>query len=251
MKVYGLIGNPLGHSFSKDFFEEKFLKEHYGDCVYYNFQLQDINELPSLIRDIPGLSGLNVTSPFKTRIIPFLDETDAEATIIGAVNCIKFNKIDGKTVLTGLNTDHKAFEITIKPLIGQEIKKALILGTGGASRAVAHALQKLGITPQFVSRIKSDTVLTYPEIHEGLLREHLLVINATPSGMAGFPDEVPEIPYELLTPGHVLYDLVYNPPLTRFLEKGLKAGCIIKNGDEMLRLQAELSWDIWNSPPER
>lgn len=241
MKTYGLIGFPLTHSFSVEYFAGKFRKEGLTDSVYKNFPLQSIEELTSLLRS-ENLSGLNVTIPYKESVIEYLDEMEETAQLIGAVNCIKIQ--NGK--LTGYNTDVYAFRETLKSWLNGQIPDALILGTGGSSKAVSFALNQLGINYCFVSRRKKAEWLTYHELSEAMVMAHKLIINTTPIGM--FPDSegAPAIPYEAIGKGHFLYDLIYNPPQTKFLLNGGNNGAGIKNGLEMLYLQAEKNWAIWN-----
>lgn len=246
MRLFGLIGNPLEHSFSKTYFDHKFIAEKLEGCRYELFQLSDVRLIMQLPANFPELEGLNITIPFKRTVIPLLDAMDAIASGIGAVNCIKISRENEKTLLTGYNTDAPAFLKTLLPLLDSRHHKALILGTGGSALAVRHALLQLGIATQFVSRTNDRRCLTYQDLTEEIIQEHLLIINATPQGM--FPDveTCPDIPYKHLTSKHLLYDLVYNPGLTEFLRKGKLKGATVKNGLEMLHLQAELSWKIWN-----
>ncbi len=246
MKKYGLIGYPLGHSFSKNFFNEKFHSENI-DAEYTNFEIPTINDFPKVIVANPTLSGLNVTSPYKEKVISFLDEVDKDAAAIGAVNVIKFERNKGKLKLVGYNSDVMGFTRSIEPLLESYHTKALILGTGGASKAVSHGLKKLGLSTLFVSRNKqNDQTITYKELTPGLMDEYKVIINCTPVGMYPKADLCPEIPYELLTPRHLLYDLLYNPDTTLFMKKGSEHGAVVKNGLEMLLLQAFGSWEIWN-----
>lgn len=246
MKTYGLIGHPLGHSFSRSFFNQKFETERI-DAEYVNFDIADIKELKNVLRENPALCGLNVTLPYKTQVIPLLDELDKDAKLIGAVNVVKFMKgLFGKLKLKGYNSDIIGFKDSIKPLIKETHKKALILGTGGASKAVYHGLQQLSIEPLYVSRTKKEGCITYEEITPEIMAEYTVIVNATPLGMAPDVDMAPDIPYDLLSPAHLLYDLLYNPDETLFMRKGEKRGATVKNGLEMLLLQAFASWRIWN-----
>lgn len=259
MKKYGLIGYPLTHSFSKKFFTEKFLKEGLDACQYELYPLPNISDLPDLINSIPDLCGLNVTVPHKIGVMYYLDKIDPAAKKIDAVNCIKIvnhqpveaffsGELSSMQVkLEGYNTDAYAFEESLKPLLKKHHNKALILGTGGASRAVAYVLKKLGIPFKKVSRRNIGKQLSYKKLDEDILNDHLLIINTSPVGTAPDIHECPEIPYEFLTNKHLLYDLVYNPAETEFLKRGKAKGASIKNGLEMLHLQAEKSWEIWNS----
>lgn len=262
MTEYGLIGYPLGHSFSQRFFREKFTRENI-DADYLNFETEDISALRSVIAQHPTLCGLNVTIPHKQAVMHMLDEIDIDAAAIGAVNTIFISPQTQK--LIGFNTDHIGFSESIKPLLKPCHEKALVLGTGGASKAIVFALQRLGITPTYVSRSISQSSLhdkaatseqctisrmTYADITPEVMAEHKLIINCTPLGMYPKTDVAPEIPYRSLTSDHLLYDLVYNPPITRFMALGRKQGAVVKNGQEMLERQAIASYNIWthNSP---
>ncbi|RTL59174.1 MAG: shikimate dehydrogenase [Sphingobacteriales bacterium] len=242
MKVYGLIGYPLSHSFSKKYFTEKFQRETITDCVYENFPLENIEQLKEVLAN-PGLQGLNVTIPYKEQVIPFLNEQNDVVKATGACNCIKIEKGKRK----GFNTDVVGFEKSLKQFLQPHHNKALIFGTGGAAKAVEYVLQKLGIDYLFVSRKKGTAkTISYHELKVEILQQHLLLINTTPLGMYPKVDECPDIAYDYLTPRHHLYDLVYNPEKTLFLQKGEAKGATIQNGYEMLLLQAEESWRIWN-----
>lgn len=239
--LFGLIGYPLSHSYSPSWFHEKFLREGI-DAIYQAFPLQSIDEFPAWLLQHPDISGLNVTIPHKTAVIPFLDHLDESAKAIGAVNCIAFE--NGKRM--GYNTDWCGFRDSLQPLLTIHHKKALILGSGGAAKAVAYALQQLGIPFKVVSRGQPDgPFLDYDAITPALLKEFRLIINTTPLGMAPQENSKPEIPYHSLTDRHLLYDLIYNPAETEFLKLGKANGAAIKNGLEMLHLQAEASWKIW------
>ncbi len=238
---YGLTGYPLSHSFSPGYFQEKFLREGI-EAIYTAFPLSAIEDFPGLLKMHPELNGLNVTIPYKTSVIPFIHELSSDAQAIGAVNCINIK--DG--VLKGYNTDWTGFRDSLKPLLKPHHQKALVLGNGGAAKAVVYALQQLGITFKVVSRgISSGPFLPYSGITPELLQEYTLLINTTPLGM--FPDEdrAAELPYNTLSEKHLLYDLIYNPEQTKFLQLGKEQGAVIKNGLEMLHLQAEESWKIW------
>lgn len=259
MKKYGLIGFPLTHSFSKKYFTEKFEKDGFEDREYELYPLQNLSDLPELINATPDLCGLNVTVPHKIGVMFYLDKIDPAAKEIDAVNCIKIvnhqpvesffsGELSSMRVrLEGYNTDAFAFEASLKPLLRKHHQKALILGNGGAARAVAYVLNKLDISYRLVSRRAIGKQITYKHLTESVMKERLLVINTTPLGTAPNIEECPEIPYELLTSKHLLYDLVYNPAETEFLKRGKLQGASIKNGLEMLKLQAEKSWEIWNS----
>ena len=243
MKTYGLLGKTLKHSFSKTYFTKKVQEQNITDCRYENFELASINELPQLLQSNPDIKGLNVTIPYKEDVLPFLDEQNEIVKTIKACNCIKIS--EGK--LIGYNTDVIGFSDSLKKSIEPYHTHALILGTGGASKAVQYALAKLGIKWKLVSRNKADDVITYDEIGETVLKTHLLIINTSPLGMYPKMDEAPPIPYQFIAAQHLLFDLIYNPEETLFLKKGKERGACIENGAEMLILQAEESWRIWNS----
>jgi shikimate dehydrogenase len=242
MRLFGLIGNPLTHSFSKKFFTEKFEKEGLTDCKYELFSIADINEMKNVLDQHPDLCGLNVTIPYKEQVLSFLDDTDDVVKKVKACNCIIIK--NGK--LKGYNTDVAGFERSLKKQLLLHHKKALILGTGGAAKAVEFVLQKLGINFNYVSRKPSVNNYSYNQITPGIIAEHTLIINTTPLGMYPAMNEAPPIPYEALTSDHYLFDLVYNPDKTLFLQMGEERGAAIKNGYEMLVIQAEESWKIWN-----
>jgi len=239
---FGIIGYPLTHSFSPAYFTEKFEREQIM-AVYEKFELKDITEFPSLLESHPNLHGLNVTIPYKKAIIPYLNTLSEEAEAIGAVNCIAI--CDRK--LKGYNTDAMGFERSLSPLLKPVHRKALILGTGGSSLAVRYVLQKLGIEWLNVSRTASEDIIRYEDLNETILKGHLLIINTTPLGMFPHTEACPDIPYSFLTEQHLLYDLIYNPLETKFLALGRSLGTAVKNGLEMLHLQAEASWEIWSS----
>ncbi len=241
MNTYGLIGNPVEHSFSEKYFTEKFKREKI-EAKYKTFKLKDITELQDIIKKEGDLKGLNVTIPFKEEVIPFLDEVEAQAESIGAVNTIKFE--DGKRI--GYNSDVFGFMKSLFPLIEKQHTNALVLGTGGASKAIVHALHSLGIDYKMVSRSPKTNQFSYEEIDEDIMNEYKLIINCTPLGTYPKTEESPAIPYKFLTPQHLLYDLTYNPPITQFLANGQQRGCKIFNGQKMLEFQAERSWEIWN-----
>ena len=248
MRTYGLIGYPLGHSFSRRFFSEKFVRENKQE-QYLNFEIAPIDGVLDIIIGQPELAGINVTIPYKTQIIPFLDEIDDTALAIGAVNTVKIGRKEhNRLFLKGYNTDIYGFEKSLAPLLEPHHKKALVLGTGGASRAVVHVLKCLGIETLSVSRRPAHGgIITYHDLTPELVRDHTVIINTTPLGTAPGVDTCPAIPYEYLSGSHLLYDLVYNPPLTKFMQLGLKEGASVKNGYEMLELQALKSYEIWNS----
>lgn len=242
-----MIGYPLGHSFSRNFFNEKFASENI-QAEYVNFEIPSIEQFPEIIRANPNLAGLNVTIPYKEAVIPYLNRLDTDAAAIGAVNVIRINRISPKeTELVGYNSDVIGFSRSIEPLLEPHHKKALILGTGGASKAVNFGLKKLGLETLFVSRSRHDEhTLTYQELTPELMDEYKVIVNTTPVGMYPNADEYPDIPYECLTHKHLLYDLLYNPDTTLFMKKGCEQGAVVKNGIEMLLLQAFEAWDIWN-----
>lgn len=244
MERYGLIGKILVHSFSKKFFTEKFETENY-DARYDLFELPTIEEFKQLIQT-EGLCGLNVTIPYKQDVIPFLNELDSTAQEIGAVNTIQFNQIDGKLSLKGFNTDAIGFENSLKPLLKPCHTKALVLGTGGASKAIIYILKKLGIEPQYVSRNKKEGILAYSELTPQIVDEHKLIVNCTPAGTFPKVDEMPEFPVEYLTADHLVYDLIYNPEETKLCRLAKERGAVTKNGLEMLHGQAIAAWEIWN-----
>ncbi len=244
MNLYGLIGFPLTHSFSKKYFTEKFQKENIRDSRYELFEIQEAAQLSEILRNNTDLRGLNVTIPHKEKVILYLDEIDAAAREIGAVNVISIR--EGR--LKGYNSDYYGFRQSLLNLVGQTNGlKALILGTGGAAKAVKAALEDLKIPYIFVSRTKEPTNLSYQEIDETIISEYKLIVNTSPLGMYPKTDSYPELPYHALTPQHFLYDLVYNPEETVFMKKGAEKGAKTQNGLEMLHLQAEKAWEIWNS----
>ena len=243
MRQFGLIGYPLSHSFSKQFFTKKFEQEEISECRYDLFPLKSINDLPVLVRNNPDLEGLNITIPFKKQVLSFLDDSRIPHGL-DACNCINIS--GGK--LVGYNTDVTGFEKSLQPLLKSYHKKALVLGNGGATAAVIHVLRKLRIEFDIVSRKKHNgSAFVYKDIDKKLLEESTIFINTTPLGMYPDTDTCPDIPYQFISDKHLLYDLVYNPSKTLFLQKGEEKGATIKNGEEMLKLQAEESWRIWNS----
>jgi shikimate dehydrogenase len=248
MKKYGLIGYPLGHSFSKGYFTTKFERENISDCMYDNFPLTNISELESLLRLEPCLAGLNVTIPYKEQVLPYLDEGDEEAEKIGAVNSIKIFRYDEKTWLKGYNTDAYGFEQPLKNVLTPLHASALVLGTGGAAKAVIYILSKLNIRFLFVSRNpRESSMLSYNELTPEHVQQHKLIINTSPVGMFPNINTCPSIPYEAIGSDHILYDLVYNPEKTLFLKRGEEKKATLINGLPMLYGQAERSWQIWNS----
>lgn len=246
MKKYGLIGFPLKHSFSYRYFGDKFNEENI-DSQYNNYEIPNINLLPKILSDDTDIYGLNVTIPYKEDVIPYLDELDHTAHKIGAVNVIKVVRNNNRIYTKGYNSDIIGFTNSIQPLLNKEIhKKALILGTGGAAKAVYHGLTDLEIEPVYVSRQHNKGYLKYSDLDENLINEFKIIVNATPLGTFPNIEHCPPIPYHYLTTEHLLYDLVYNPPLTQFLKEGQSRGSQVKNGYQMLELQALAAWDIWN-----
>lgn len=242
-RLYGLIGRTLGHSFSAEYFARKFAADAaLSDCEYRNFELPTIDRLPQMLAENPSLCGFNVTIPYKREVFAYLDDIDKEAREIGAVNCVKL--VDNK--LIGYNTDVDGIRASLDALIGGARPATLLLGTGGASQAVQYVLAERGIEYAIVSRDPMRGNMTYEQINEQVLSEVGLVINATPVGTFPNVDEAPEIPYALLNESHSLFDLVYNPPVTRFLAWGANRGAQTMNGQMMLERQAERAWAIWN-----
>ena len=243
MKLYGLIGHPLTHSFSKKYFSEKFEKEHLTDCKFELFDIPNINDLRVILAQNPNLKGLSVTIPYKEVVMDYLDEIDDEAKQIGAVNTIKIEN----SRLIGFNTDYFGFKQSLKPFLEISQERALILGTGGASKAVFHALNSLNINCLFVSRNpKNDNEISYEDVNEYVIRNHQIIVNTTPLGTFPNINEKPAINYNEITSKHLLYDLVYNPAETQFLKEGKQRGAMILNGLQMLKLQADKAWEIWN-----
>ena len=245
MDLYGLIGHPLGHSFSKKFFNEQFQNEMI-DAEYQNFDIDTIKSFPTIIEEYSNLRGLNVTIPYKELIIPYLDELSEDAQAIGAVNVIKISRNHGGVHLKGYNSDVIGFTDSIRPLLKPFHKKALILGTGGASKAIRYGLYKLGIETCFVSRRPKEGMLTYSDLTADIMAEHTVIVNCSPVGMFPHTDERPDLPYQFIGSHHILYDLVYNPDETLFMKSGKEQGATTKNGLEMLILQARAGWNFWN-----
>ncbi len=245
MRQFGLIGYPLSHSFSKRYFSEKFVREGIADAHYELFPLERIETLPQLWQSQPELAGLNVTIPYKQAVLPFLDQIDPVAKRIGAVNTVK---IDGRG-RTGYNSDYHGFRQSLQTWLGDRmVKQALVLGTGGASRAVVCALEDLQIHPTYVSRTASPEALTYGSLRtKHHLSDYPLIINTTPLGMSPHQDAAPDLAYEQISDQHFCYDLIYNPEQTKLMQRALAQGAQVKNGLEMLHLQAEKSWEIWNA----
>jgi len=244
MKQFGLIGFPLIHSFSKKYFSTKFKNEQI-DAVYDLYELTHIEEFPSLINSVE-LSGLNVTIPYKEKVIPYLDELDETAEKIGAVNVIKLIRKNNQLIIKGYNSDAFGFEQSLKPYLKTYHQKALILGTGGASKAIHYVLLKLGIEVTFVSRTPQSDQFAYSELNQAIIQDNLIIINASPVGTFPHTEECPSIPYEQITEKHLLFDVVYNPSETLFLKKGKQQGAVTLNGEIMLQGQALAAWRIWN-----
>lgn len=244
-RTFGLIGYPLTHSFSQNFFNKKFEAENIS-AQYLNFEIPDIGDLMEVVSEYPNLSGLNVTIPYKEQVLPYLDEIDDDAKKIGAVNVIKFIRKKDMLKFKGYNSDIIGFCDSIKPLLSPQRKKALILGTGGAAKAVRQGLINLGVEPTYVSRTRREGVITYDDLTPEIMATHKVIVNTTPLGMYPHIDECPDILYSELTPQHLCYDLLYNPDVTLFLKRAREQGAQIKNGLEMLLLQAFVSWNIWN-----
>lgn len=245
MLKFGLIGKNISYSFSKDYFSKKFKLEGIDNASYVNFDIQQIEELQSILDSEKNLKGLNVTIPYKEAIIPYLDKLNKKAKKIGAVNTIKITK---KGRLIGYNTDCYGFKKSLKPYLKPIHKRALILGTGGASKAIAFTLKQLNIDYQFVSRNPSKKgFLTYKSLTEDIIDTHLIIINCTPLGTFPNINDHPAIPYNAISKNHILYDLIYNPEETLFLKKGKTKNAITINGSAMLKFQADKAWEIWNS----
>ena len=243
MRRFGLIGYPLGHSFSKKYFTDKFEREGITGNAYELYPLEHIGQLENLLGSNPDLAGLNVTIPYKEQVIAFLDSMSPVVEEIGACNCIRIE--DGH--LKGHNTDVIGFSRSLLPKLKPHHKQALILGTGGSAKAVAYTLKDLGIPFLQVSRTPNEGMIGYEEIDQSMLESHTLLINTTPVGMHPDVMKAPAIPYEFIGADHYLFDLVYNPEMTRFLQEGALRGAAVENGSDMLVIQAEASWEIWNS----
>jgi shikimate dehydrogenase len=245
MRRFGLIGFPLGHSFSQKFFTEKFQREGIQNCSYQNFPLSSIDQLKDLLTTHSNLEGFNITIPYKEQVLAFVDEQTDAVQKIGACNCVKI--VNGK--LVGYNTDVKGFEVSLRKKLEAKHNTALVLGTGGAAKAVVYALQQLNISYKIVSRNANPeaNVISYAQLTKDIIASHKLIVNTTPLGTYPNVNECADIPYEALTPNHYLFDLVYNPSKTLFLQKGEAQGATIENGHEMLEIQAEESWKIWDA----
>lgn len=248
MRKFGLIGYPLGHSFSKGYFGEKFRRERIDDAVYENFPMENVEDLPDLVSTQKDLLGLNVTIPHKEAVFSILDEVDPEADKIGAVNTIRIYREGTSIHMKGFNTDVYGFEKPLLDVLQPVHNKALVLGTGGAAKAVAYILDKHRIHFKYVSRTpRNERMLSYDQLTPDLIREHKLIINTSPIGMSPNTEDCPRLPYDAITPEHILYDLIYNPEQTLFLRKGSEKKASLINGLPMLYLQAERSWEIWNA----
>lgn len=246
MRYFGLIGFPLKVSFSRDYFT-KYFQEEKIDAQYDLYPLDSIKEFPALIQQ-HKLTGLNVTIPYKEEVMQYLDELDETAAAIAAVNVIRCYAIDGKIKLKGYNSDVIGFSDSIKAFLQAHHAQALILGTGGASKAVDYGLRQLGLKTQFVSRKASEGIYAYADLTEEIIQTHQVIVNTTPLGMSPNVDACPDIPYQYLTDKHLLYDVIYTPAETQFLSQGKTKGCTIVNGLEMLYGQAKAAWRIWNEP---
>ena len=250
MDKYGLSGYPLGHSFSIGYFNEKFQNECI-DATYENFEIPSIENLTEILDSNPELKGLNVTIPYKEKVISYLDSISPEARAIGAVNVIKVTHKGNKTELKGYNSDVIGFTQSIEPLLERYHKKALVLGTGGASKAIIFSLKSLGIETLTVSRFERHGCVRYEDITPEMIKEYNVIVNCTPCGMYPQTDDCPNLPYEAMDSHTLLYDLIYNPDETLFLKKGKAQGATVKNGLEMLLLQAFASWNFWNSDADK
>lgn len=251
MRLFGLIGSPLTHSFSEKYFTEKFLRENISDASYKLFPIDSIEKLPELVAAHPTLGGLSVTIPYKEKVITFLDELDETAKAVGAVNTILVSRLNSHVSrLKGFNTDVHGFRQSLKPFLTSAHERALILGTGGASKAVEFVLKQIGVECIFVSREKKNsfgkTILTYEELNSYVMDSCKLIVNCSPVGTFPEVKDFPKIPYEFISKEHLLYDLIYNPAETEFLKKGKLQGAQIMNGMDMLKMQAEKAWEIWN-----
>ena len=245
MKLYGLIGYPLGHSFSKQYFTEKFVRENLEDCYFEAFPISSVDQFPALIKENTSLKGLSVTIPYKEQVLSYVTELSEEVKYIGATNSIK---ISGDKLIA-YNTDIIGFEQSFIIFLQPYHKKALVLGSGGASKAVQYVLKNLGIEFLIVTRTQNlkEGHINYSKLDENILAEFTIIINTSPVGMSPNENSCPDIPYQFITSNHYLYDLVYKPTKTLFLQKGEAQGAVIENGYDMLLIQAEASWKIWNS----
>ena len=243
MRKFGLIGYPLSHSFSKKYFTEKFEKEGIEGCQYELYEIENALDLKGILASNPELEGINVTIPHKQAVQPMLASLDHSAEKVGAVNVIKVRNGE----LKGYNSDYYGFKLSLEKMLGEtKVEKALVLGTGGASKAVIAALEDMDIEVTLVSRTRSKAAIAYEDVSDEVLDSHKLIVNTTPLGMYPKIDACPQLNYNVISEGHYLYDLVYNPEITLFMQKGLDNGAKAKHGLEMLILQAERSWEIWN-----
>lgn len=250
MDKYGLIGYPLGHSFSISYFNQKFTDENI-DASYENFEIPTIDLLPEILDSNPNLRGLNVTIPYKEKVISYLDTISPEARSIGAVNVIRVTHEGNKTILKGFNSDVIGFTRSIEPMLEKYHKKALILGTGGASKAINFGLKSLGLETLFVSRYEKEGTIQYQDVTPDVIKEYNVIVNCTPCGMYPHTEECPRLPYEAMDSHTILYDLIYNPDETLFMKRGAEHGASVKNGLEMLLLQAFASWEFWNGKEQK
>lgn len=241
-RIFGLIGRNIGFSFSKNYFTSRFHEENKENYSYLNFDIDYITKLPKILAENPSICGLNITIPYKEAVLPYLDKLSIKSKLVGAVNVVKITK---NGALKGYNTDYIGFKKALKPLLLPHHKKALILGSGGASKAVAYALKTMGIPCNFVSRKKENDLIKYNEINEQTFQEYQIIINTTPVGTFPNTEAFPPIPYTFFSPNHIAFDLIYNPEETQFLSKAKENGAVVKNGLDMLLFQAEKAWDIW------
>lgn len=244
-RKFGLLGYPLGHSFSRGYHTERFAKLGI-DAAYDNYELDDIGRLPALVASEPALEGLNVTIPYKERVLPYLDELDVTAQRIGAVNVIHIVRDGGRVRMVGYNSDYIGFARSIAPLLGTHHERALVLGTGGASKAVSAALRDMGIAVCAVSRHPSAGQLSYCDLTQKVMSSHKVIVNATPLGMYPNVESCPDIPYDELSEEHLCFDVVYNPEETLFMRRAAERGAVVSNGMKMLYGQADAAWEIWN-----
>ncbi len=242
MRQFGLIGYPLGHSFSKKYFSEKFEREKISGNAYALYPLEQIDQIEALLESTPGLAGLNVTIPYKEKVLAYLDEMSPVVSEIGACNCIKIDQ----GLLIGHNTDVIGFSRSLLPKLNAHHQRALVFGSGGSAKAVLYVLKELKIPFVQVSRTPGEGMISYTDVDRQVLETHTLLINTTPLGMHPDLESAPAIPYDCIGPNHYLFDLVYNPHRTRFLQEGALRGAAVENGADMLVIQAEASWDIWN-----
>lgn len=246
MRLFGIIGLPLGHSFSQKYFTEKFLKENLSDHSYCKFELSDISQVTNLLENEPDLAGFNVTIPYKLAIMSYLDEIDPVASEIGAVNTVKITRVSGRPRLKGFNTDAPAFRASLLDNLSTIPDSAVVLGTGGASKSVVYVLNDLGIRTLIVSRKESGLVFSYGSIPTDEITSAGVIVNTTPVGMSPAADACPPLDYSLVNSGTLFFDLIYNPAETLFMQRGMEMGCPAVNGEAMFRYQAEMAWKIWN-----